>query len=100
MTLDDYKSTLSFPVPPGGVQGPLKALWLDAKGNWDEAHRLVQELPDRNAAWVHAYLHREEGDLGNASYWYHRAGKTVAGGDLETEWEKIARALLRELTGR
>lgn len=100
MTIDEFRSKLSFPDSPAEVPGQLKALWYDANGNWDRAHRLVQELPDRNAAWVHAYLHREEGDQSNASYWYHRAQKPVARGDLSTEWEDIARALLRELPGK
>ncbi len=73
---------------------PLAALWWAAKGDWDQAHEIVQDEDDADAAWVHAYLHRVEGDLGNAGYWYRRAGKPVATGPLETEWEQMVSALL------
>jgi hypothetical protein len=72
---------------------PLEALRLLAGGNWDAAHDLVQEDPTPEAAWVHAHLHRVEGDLANAGYWYRRAGKPVARGDLEEERRTIERAL-------
>jgi len=65
-----------------------------AKGQWDQAHKIVQDESDANSAWVHAYLHRVEGDLGNAGYWYRQAGQPVAKDSLEAEWERIVTALL------
>jgi hypothetical protein len=76
------------------LDAPLAALWWAAKGGWDQAHKLVQDEASAEAAWVHAYLHRVEGDRGNADYWYRRAAKPVASGSLDTEWERIASALL------
>ncbi|MBR09882.1 MAG: hypothetical protein CMP48_19620 [Rickettsiales bacterium] len=67
----------------------LKALELDKNGQWDAAHELIQDLPDQNAAWIHAYLHRKEGDQWNAEYWYRRAGQPVFTGSLEDEWVHI-----------
>jgi hypothetical protein len=72
----------------------LAALWRDRRGQWDAAHTAAQAAGDRDGDWVHAYLHRKEGDLGNAAYWYRRAGRPVAEGDLDTEWDAIAAALL------
>ena len=80
--------------PPGDCSPPLAGLWLDAVGNWDGAHRAVQADDGAEAAWVHAYLHRKEGDLSNAGYWYRRASKPPAEGSLESEWEALARTLL------
>ena len=92
----DFKASVSGAAPAPGLDAPLAALWWAAKGNWDEAHKIVQNEDTADAAWVHAYLHRVEGDLGNAGYWYRRASKPVAEGPLETEWERIAAELLRE----
>lgn len=74
----------------------LQALWADAQGNWQAAHTLAQDVDDANGAWVHAYLHRREGDSGNAAYWYRRAGKPVCSLPLEAEWDAIAHALLQQ----
>jgi hypothetical protein len=90
----DIKSTLSGANPDAGLTPPLAALWWAAKGDWDAAHKIVQDETDANSAWVHAYLHRVEGDLGNAGYWYGQAGKPVAKGSLDAEWEGIVSALL------
>ena len=73
---------------------PLQALWHDAQGDWDQAHGVCQSAGDRDGDWVHAYLHRKEGDLANAGYWYRRAKQPVHKGTLDEEWEEIARALL------
>ncbi len=81
----------------GRFRPPLRALWHDAQGDWDAAHRCVQDDEGAEAAWVHAYLHRQEGDAGNAAYWYARAGKPVASGSLENEWRAIAASLLGTL---
>jgi hypothetical protein len=71
-----------------------RALWHDAAGDWEAAHRVAQDVETAEGAWVHAYLHRKEGDIGNAGYWYRRAGKPAASGSLEAEWQAIAAALL------
>lgn len=91
MTPAEFHSLLEAPKAMGPA---LEALWLDAKGRWGEAHRAVQEDASAEAAWVHAYLHRKEGDRSNARYWYARAGKPEAQGPLEDEAEAILRALL------
>jgi hypothetical protein len=90
----EFKASLSGAAPAPGLDAPVAALWWAARGNWDEAHKIVQDEAGADAAWVHAYLHRVEGDLGNAGYWYRQAGKPVAAGSLETEWERIASQLL------
>ena len=90
----DFKASLSGAAPAPDLEPPLAALWWAAKGNWDAAHKLVQDEKTASAAWVHAYLHRVEGDLGNAGYWYRQASKPVATGSLETEWEQMVSALL------
>ncbi len=83
------------PAPPAGCSRSLQALWHDARGDWDAAHRAAQDDTGPMGAWVHAYLHRKEGDRANAGYWYRRAGKPEPAADvtLEAEWEQIARAL-------
>jgi len=90
----DFKASLSDAAAAPNLDAPLAGLWWSAKGEWDQAHKLVQDEPSAEAAWVHAYLHRVEGDLGNAGYWYRRAGKPVASGPLEAEWEEIVETLL------
>lgn len=67
----------------------LKALYWDKEGNWEKAHELVQDLPTLEAAWIHAYLHRKEGDEWNAGYWYRRAGKPIYKGTLDEEWREL-----------
>ena len=94
MTLDDFRSSLASSAPPPSLHGALLALWHDAKGDWEEAHRVAQDVEDAGGAWVHAYLHRQEGDLSNAAYWYRRAGQPVAHDPLDVEWTRIASALL------
>jgi hypothetical protein len=92
--LADFKASLSGATPAPDADAPLAALWWAAKGKWDDAHKIVQDESDANSAWVHAYLHRVEGDLGNAGYWYRQAGQPVAKDLLEAEWERIVSALL------
>ncbi len=82
VSMADFKASLSGAAPAPDLDAPLAALWWAAKGNWDEAHKIAQDEPTADAAWVHAYLHRVEGDLGNAGYWYRRANKPVAAGSL------------------
>lgn len=85
-------------IDPGAAPEwpPLRALWLDAKGDWDGAHKCVDEASDPDGMWVHAYLHRKEGDAWNAGYWYRRADKPPHRGALEIEWREIAAALLEK----
>jgi hypothetical protein len=80
--------------PPAGLAPALAALWWEAKGDWERAHALVMDEADKDCTWVHAYLHRCEGDLDNARYWYARAGKAAPAGSLREEWDRIAAALL------
>src|ERR1700733_8551872 len=94
MSKADFSASLSGAAPSPELDAPLAALWWAARRNWDAAHKIVQDEDDANSAWVHAYLHRVEGDLGNAGYWYRRAGQPVATGSLETEWEQMVSALL------
>jgi hypothetical protein len=94
MTLDDFRATLAGASPPQHLSEPLVALWHDAKADWDKAHQVAQDIDNETGAWIHAYLHRKEGDIGNATYWYRRAGKPVESGPLENEWETIVRSLL------
>ena len=94
MTLDELKATLGSATPPAGLAPAILALWHDARGDWDAAHRVAQDIDGRDGAWIHAYLHRKEGDLGNAGYWYRRAGRQAAVGSLDDEWTAIATALL------
>jgi hypothetical protein len=69
-------------------------MWEDAKGNWSAAHSIAQEIEDETGSWIHAYLHRKEGDLGNAGYWYRRAKQPTAHDTLEEEWTRIVSRLL------
>ena len=95
MTLDEFKGSLAGSQEPG-VSGPLLALWHDGRGDWDKAHGVVQSDGSAEGSWVHAYLHRKEGDAGNAGYWYRRAGRRPADGDLAAEWDAIAASLLKK----
>ena len=90
----EFKASLSGAAPAPQLDAPLAALWWAAKGGWDQAHKIVQDEASADAAWVHAYLHRVEGDSDNAGYWYRRAARPVAAGSLETEWERMVSALL------
>jgi len=93
MTIEEFRASLEHSEPPQ-VGSALIALWHDAKGNWTRAHEVAQDIDGETGAWVHAYLHRKEGDLGNAAYWYRRAGRPVADEALGEEWARIAAALL------
>ena len=90
----EFKASLSGAAPTPDLAAPLAALWWAAKGNWDRAHGIAQDEASADGSWVHAYLHRVEGDLGNAGYWYRRAGKPVATDAVENEWERMVSALL------
>jgi hypothetical protein len=94
ITFAQFKQSVSAAQPPQSLPPALDALWWAAKGDWDKAHKVVMDDEGQEAAWVHAYLHRVEGDLPNAGYWYRTAGKPVATGTLEAEWAAVAKALL------
>ena len=93
MNLKEFHDSLPGPQPPRELNAAQTGLWWDAKGNWAKAHQSAQEDEGVAGAWVHAYLHRKEGDSSNAAYWYARAGKTPAQGSFEDEWNQIAGAL-------
>ena len=95
MKFENFKSSLSGASAPPDLSPGLQALWYDGKGDWNQAHNIAQDVHTSDGSWIHAYLHRKEGDLGNAAYWYHRANQPVCKTSLQEEWEAIARALLR-----
>ncbi|HXF63603.1 MAG TPA: hypothetical protein VNK95_18415 [Caldilineaceae bacterium] len=94
LTVADFRQSLSNDAPPAGLGRALQSLWYEAKGDWEKAHRLAQDEETPAGAWVHAYLHRVEGDQNNAAYWYRRAGQPVSNASLAEEWESLVRALL------
>lgn len=94
MTLEEFKASLTQSVPPADLDRTLQALWQEAKGDWGSAHRLAQSIDSTDGAWVHAYLHRKEGDMANAAYWYSHAGRKMPRMTLAEEWTHIVQALL------
>jgi hypothetical protein len=93
MTREEFEASLGAASPPA-LAPALLALWRDARGEWDLAHKCVDTRDDEHSMWAHAYLHRKEGDLGNARYWYARAGRTPARGSITDEFAEILGALL------
>ncbi|GHB14295.1 hypothetical protein [Salinicola rhizosphaerae] len=96
--LTTFIDTLDRPMPPKTLGCELRALWWAGKSEWSRAHDQVDNASGSHAAWVHAYLHRWEGDLGNAGYWYRRAGRHLPDQSLDDEWRDITRKLLGETT--
>lgn len=94
MTFETFRESLALDAPPAGLPPLLVALWHQGKGDWQRSHEITQEIDSREASWVHAHLHRVEGDLGNADYWYRRAGRQRPDSSLDAEWDDIAAALL------
>jgi hypothetical protein len=94
LTVEGFRQSLTNSQPPANVSNVLQALWHEAKGDWSRAHDILQHEDSANGAWVHAYLHRVEGDLGNAAYWYRRADKPVSQASLADEWNELVGALL------
>jgi len=88
-TLAEFNESLHSDRPAEGFSVQLKSLWYDGKGDWHQAHAQVDQLSDKASAWVHAYLHRKEGDIWNADYWYSKAGKVRPTVSLEEEWEAL-----------
>lgn len=96
MTYDEFILTIENDEQPPSLPLYLQALWYDAKDNWNKAHALIDSLDDKNSCWVHAYLHRKEGDISNAGYWYRRANKQISSATLQNEWKDITIRLLSE----
>ena len=96
MNFDEFRESLLRDGPPRALDRALTALWWDAKGDWTTAHESAQQDESSRGAWVHAYLHRKEGDSSNASYWYRRAGKDFSRTSLQHEWVEITKALLED----
>ena len=94
MNFETFQQSIKATSPPANVSLYLLAMWYDANGNWDKAHATVDNLNDSTACWVHAYLHRKEGDNANAGYWYQRASKKIPDISLQQEWENIVKAIL------
>ena len=94
MTLAEFKRSISKSSPPADLSAALAGLWWAGKDDWDKAHKTVMDEGGKDCAWVHAYLHRVEGDLENAGYWYRQADKPAASDALEAEWTAIASELL------
>ncbi len=92
MTAQDFQKSLAAEAPPQGTRPALAALWWDAKGDWQHAHSLVDELETTEGMAVHAYLHRKEGAASNAEYWYQRAG-AFRRATLEEEWKALVEGL-------
>ena len=94
MTFEEFKASLKKDTPPEGINPLLQALWYDGKNDWTGSHNIAQDIHSGDGSWIHAYLHRKEGDPGNAAYWYRKAGKPVPNVSLEKEWENLVRTLL------
>ncbi len=94
MTPDAFRASLQSDFPPAGLAAPLAALWWDAKSDWAQAHGLVDELETAQGMVVHAYLHRKEGQAGNADYWYKLAGRQFHRPMLDDEWAALLQGLL------
>ena len=93
-TLTEFKESLNLEQPISGLSAQLKSLWYDGKGDWHQAHAQVDHLTDKESAWIHAYLHRKEGDIWNADYWYKKAKQVRPNLSLEEEWEQLVLQLL------
>lgn len=95
MTFDEFNTSLAASSPPANLSVYLQSLWYDGKNDWERSHEIIQDINDKTAAWIHAYLHRKEGDIFNANYWYNRAGRKMPGYALEKEWKEIVEEILR-----
>ena len=93
MSFEEFKKSLSHANPPSDISVYLLALWYDAKGFWTRAHEIIQDEEDKIGSWIHAYLHRKEGDIWNADYWYNKAGRARPNVSLDEEWKNISMSL-------
>jgi hypothetical protein len=89
VTYKDFQGTLMEEQPPALWPETLQALWWDARGNWTNSHNIAQDIPSKTGSWIHAYLHRKEGDEWNARYWYDRANRPFSKLSLEEELKQI-----------
>lgn len=94
MQFEQFSKSIEEGHVPETLNQHALSLWHDARGDWETAHTIIQDIEDTTAAWIHAYLHRKEGDISNAGYWYRRAGRKIPSCSLEKEWEEIARDVL------
>jgi hypothetical protein len=94
MTFEAFQNSLSQPSLPVGLSPLLQALWHDARNDWEASHNVAQEIHTNDGSWIHAYLHRKEGDTGNAGYWYRKAGKPFPVVTVNQEWEMLVKAFL------
>jgi hypothetical protein len=94
MQFEEYANSLNSNYPPENINQFAQAMWYDAKGDWEKAHNIVQDIENKTAYRIHAYLHRKEGDSGNAGYWYNKASTKLPDYSLEKEWEEIVKAVL------
>lgn len=94
MNFEEFKVSLSSQQPPEKISSYLKALWYAGKNDWDASHNIAQDIHDKTGSWIHAYLHRVEGDTFNANYWYNKASRRMPGYSLQQEWEEIVRELI------
>lgn len=94
MDIATFRASIAQAEPPAGLSLALQTLWWEAKGDWKRAHECAQEDRTATGSGVHAYLHRVEGDLSNAGYWYNRAGRPAATGTLTEEWAALTAELL------
>ena len=96
MTTEEFKKSLDQSAPPTGLAPLLEALWHEGNGDWHTAHNIAQDVPGADGAWVHAYLHRVEGDTWNANYWYRRAGRRMPEHALKEEWMDLVQYFLNK----
>lgn len=96
MNFEEFAHNLTQTIPPAYYSDALKALWYDKQGDWNKAHDIAQEIHTPIGAWIHAYLHRKEGDLWNADYWYQKAGRTRTNQTLDQEWQAIVETVLAQ----
>ena len=94
MQFDEFINSTKEDAPPQSLSEPLQAMWYARKGDWETAHNIAQSIGAELGSWIHAYLHRVEGDLSNADYWYKRAGKLPHSGSTEAEAEDIVNSIL------
>ena len=97
MNYEAFISSLSRTEPPAEVSAYLQAMWYDWKNDWESSHNIAQDIPDANGSWIHAYLHRKEGDFSNAAYWYLKAGKPIPTVSLTEEWKLMVENFLENL---
>ncbi|HUR29854.1 MAG TPA: hypothetical protein VMZ69_00410 [Saprospiraceae bacterium] len=94
MNIEDFKKSITQDHPPEGLSPLLLSLWYDAKCDWEKSHDIISEIESKDAALIHAYLHRKEGDLWNADYWYLRAGKARNNESLPAEWNELVENII------